>query len=70
MNNETMTDWILTTPVALLIFNRPDTTQRVFDEIARAKRTKLLIVADGPRSGREGEAALCEQTRAITQKID
>ena len=70
MDNDTMTDWTLTTPVALLIFNRPDTTQRVFGAIARAKPTKLLIVADGPRADRQGEATLCEQTRAIVQKID
>ncbi|TRU80472.1 MAG: glycosyltransferase family 2 protein, partial [Microcystis viridis Mv_BB_P_19951000_S69D] len=32
-----MTDFPLTTPVALLIFNRPDTTARVFEAIRQAK---------------------------------
>ena len=60
----------LTTPVALLIFNRPDTTQRVFAEIARAKSPKLLVVADGPRPDKHGEAEKCLATRAIIDQVD
>lgn len=60
----------LKTPVALLIFNRPDTTARVFSEIAKAKPPKLLVVADGPRHHKSGEAALCAQTRAIVKQVD
>ena len=37
------------TPVALLMFNRPDLTERVFEEIARARPRTLLVIADGPR---------------------
>lgn len=58
------------TPVALLIFNRPDTTTRVFDAIAKARPSKLLVVADGPRSDRLGEEEKCRQTRAIIDKVD
>jgi hypothetical protein len=58
------------TPVALLIFNRPDTTTRVFDAIAKARPSKLLVVADGPRSDRIGEEEKCRQTRAIIDKVD
>ena len=65
-----MTDFKLHTPVALLIFNRPDTTERVFKEIARAKPPKLLVIADGPRANRSGEAEKCEQTRAIIKRVD
>lgn len=32
-----MSEFLLTTPVAFIIFNRPDTTERVFAEIARAR---------------------------------
>ena len=63
-------NWQLNTPVALLIFNRPHTTQRVFTEIAKARPPKLLVVADGPRSNRAGEAQLCAQTRAIIDQVD
>ena len=65
-----MSDWKLNTPVAFLIFNRPDTTERVFAEIARAKPPKLLVVADGPRAARTGEAELCARTRAIIDRVD
>lgn len=65
-----MADFQLTTPVALLIFNRPDTTERVFREIAKAKPPKLLVVADGPRANRAGEYEKCQQTRAIIHKVD
>ena len=65
-----MSDWQLNTPVAFIIFNRPDTTERVFAEIARAKPPKLLVVADGPRATRQGEAEKCAATRAIVDRVD
>ncbi|MCF8171975.1 MAG: glycosyltransferase family 2 protein [Candidatus Methylopumilus sp.] len=65
-----MAQYNLRTPVALLIFNRPDTTERVFNAIAQARPSKLLVVADGPRDSRPGEAARCEQTRAIIKRVD
>ena len=54
----------------LIVFNRPELTRRVFDAVAAAKPTQLLLVADGPRRGREGEAALCEQVRSIVSSVD
>lgn len=60
----------LTTPVAFLIFNRPEQTRRVFAAIKRARPTRLLIVADGPRPTRPGEDALCAATRAIVSEVD
>jgi hypothetical protein len=65
-----MSDWQLQTPVAFIIFNRPDTTERVFAEIAKAKPPKLLVVADGPRENRPGEAEKCAATRAIIDQVD
>jgi hypothetical protein len=61
---------MLQTPVALLIFNRPDATERVFREIARAQPRRLFIIADGPRPERPGEAERCAATRAIVEQID
>lgn len=60
----------LASPVAFLVFNRPDTTQRVFDEIRRARPTKLLVVADGPRADRAGEVKKCEVVRKIIDTVD
>ncbi|MBF2064478.1 MAG: glycosyltransferase family 2 protein [Calothrix sp. C42_A2020_038] len=56
------------TPVALLIFNRPDKTNRVFEAIRQVKPQKLLIVADGSRFPEEDEK--CSKTREIVQKVD
>ena len=65
-----MPTWQLKTPVAFIIFNRPDTTQQVFAEIAKARPPKLLVVADGPRSNRSGEEKCCAATRAIVEGVD
>lgn len=60
----------LQTPVALFVFKRPDTTRRVFDAISQVRPTKLLVVADGPRQGREGEAESCRLVRDIVSVVD
>jgi hypothetical protein len=65
-----MSEFKLTTPVAFIIFNRPDTTQRVFAEIAKARPPKLLVVGDGPRASRSGEDELVIATRAIIKQVD
>ena len=58
------------TPVAFLIFNRPEKTQRVFEAIRKAKPRKLLVVADGSRPDKPGEAERCAETRAIIDRVD
>ena len=63
-------DFQLTTPVAFIIFNRRDTTERVFAEIAKARPPKLLVVGDGPRANRSGEADKVAATRAIVKRVD
>ncbi|MDV7199725.1 hypothetical protein RYZ18_00125 [Roseovarius sp. 10] len=65
-----MSDWQLKTPVALIIFNRPDATERVFSAIASARPPKLLVIADGPRGDRVQEAEKCALTRAIIDRVD
>jgi hypothetical protein len=61
---------MLSTPVALIIFNRPETTERVFAQIARAKPKTLFVVADGPRPDRPGEAEKCSATRSIIERVN
>lgn len=70
INSFRVQQWKLTTPVAFIIFNRPDTTQKVFNAIREAKPPKLLVIADGARIDKEGEAELCKQTRAIIDQVD
>ncbi len=58
------------TPVAFIIFNRPDSTSRVFEAIRQAKPPILLVIADGARSSKPGEAEKCAATRAIIDRVD
>jgi hypothetical protein len=60
----------LSTPIAFIIFNRPDTTARVFQAIRQARPQRLLVIADGPRIDRSGEAEKCAATRAIIDQVD
>jgi len=60
----------LTTPVALIIFNRPDKTKKVFEQIRNAKPSKLLIIADGARSNVAGEDKLCKEVKSIVENVD
>jgi len=61
---------MIRTPVALIIFNRPDTTERVFQAIRQAQPQKLLVIADGPRIDRPNEAEKCAASRAVIAKVD
>lgn len=65
-----MRDFHLKTPVALIIFNRPHTTQIIFDAIRKAKPQQLFLIADGPRGNIKGEVEKCAQTRAIVEQVD
>ena len=58
------------TPVALIIFNRPSTTAKVFEAIRQAKPPQLLVIADGARSDRPEEAEKCLAARAIIESVD
>ena len=60
----------LQTPVALFVFRRPETTRQVFESISKVRPTRLLLIADGPRSDREGEAEDCRQVREIVTMVD
>lgn len=60
----------MNTPVLFLIFNRPDTTARVFETIRLARPKLLFIAADGPRGERRGEAEKCQQVKDIVANVD
>ncbi|MDB5120199.1 MAG: protein containing nucleotide-diphospho-sugar transferase domain [Sphingobacteriales bacterium] len=52
------------TPLLFLIFNRPDLTSIVFEEIRKQKPQQLFIAADGPREV-PGEREICESARNL-----
>lgn len=57
-------------PILLLVFNRPDTTRRVFDTIRRVQPARLYLAADGPRASRAGEVERVKEVREIVSNID
>ena len=57
-------------PILFLIFNRPETTRRVFSAIRAYRPERLFIAADGPHPDRAGEAELCRLAREEAQKCD
>ncbi|HRH58731.1 MAG TPA: hypothetical protein PLS10_13855 [Chitinophagales bacterium] len=61
---------MLQTPVLFLIFNRPDRTIDVFEQIRKQQPEKLYIVSDGARATKEGERQLVQKCREIIHKID
>ena len=60
----------LNSPVVMIVFNRPEPTRRVFAAIAKARPSRLLIIADGPRPDRQEEAERCAQVRQIVSRVD
>lgn len=58
------------TPVLLIVFNRPDLTRQLFEEVRKVKPDRLFIAADGPRIHKLGEEKLCIKARAIFDEVD
>ena len=52
-------------PILFLVYNRPDTTATVFEEIRKQKPKQLFVAADGPRTDMPGDAEKCKNTREL-----
>ncbi len=57
------------TPVAVIAFNRPEETARVLEAVCRARPPLLMVVADGPREGRDAEAQRCDEVRRCIDRF-
>jgi len=57
-------------PVALILFNRPEPTAKVFAAIRAARPADLIIIADGARTNKRGEVEACAVARAVTENVD
>jgi hypothetical protein len=55
----------LLTPVALLVFNRPEITERLVTRIIQANPPKVLVFADGPRADHPEDIELIRATRNV-----
>ena len=60
--------YMFNTPILFLVFNRPDTTEIVFQKIREIKPRQLFVAADGWRVNKAGEKEKCEETRAIVMR--
>lgn len=58
------------TPILLLIFNRPEQTQKVFDAIRLRQPKFFYIAADGPRPHHPADEKLTMQCRQIVSDVD
>jgi|688.fasta_scaffold30474_2 hypothetical protein len=56
-------------PVVIVIYNRPDCTERLCGVIRNLPLQELVVVADGPRATPE-DRALCRRTRAVVESIE
>ena len=59
-----------TTPVLFLVFNRPEKTQKVFEQIKILKPKYFYVAADGPRKSKPEEFQKCDEVRKIVGAID
>jgi len=56
------------TPVLLLAWRRPHTTQQVINAIRAVKPTRMFVACDGPNPKRPGEAAKVMATRQVIER--
>jgi GT2 family glycosyltransferase len=57
-------------PILFIVFNRPESTQLIFDKIRSLKPTTLYISSDGPRVGNETDVANISKVRSVFEGVD
>ncbi len=60
----------LTTPVLLMVFNRPSHTKKVWESLRNARPTRLWIAQDGPRENVTTDPERCNAVRKTVENID
>ena len=58
------------TPVAIILFNRPDRTAELVDALRPSKPRRIFAIADGPRPGRDDDRDRCDRAREALGSID
>lgn len=56
-------------PILMLVFNRPNHTQKVLERILEINPSKIYVVADGPRVNREDDHINSKATRALFSNL-
>lgn len=57
-------------PVLLIFFTRPDTLEKVFESVKKARPSVLLLWQDGPRKNRHDDIENIKKCRKIVENID
>ena len=60
---------MISTPVVMIVFRRPEHTRRVLTAIREARPRRLMVIADGASGGREGEAQKCAAARGVVDEL-
>jgi hypothetical protein len=58
------------TPIAYIVFNRPQHTERTFAVLCEQRPSQLFVIADGPRLGHPEDGERCAAVRAIVEQVD
>jgi len=58
------------TPIAYIVFNRPQHTEKTFAVLREQRPSKLFIIADGPRQGHSTDIERCAAVRNIIANVD
>jgi hypothetical protein len=61
---------MVTPPVLILAFNRPDETRAVIESLRPACPRQLFFAVDGPRPGNAGDTAAVSAVRSLAGSID
>lgn len=65
-----LTPLLMETAVLFLVFNRPETTAVVFEQIRKAKPPRLYIASDGARTSEPAEHEKVSHVREIATSVD
>lgn len=65
-----MNEYRVKTPIALVVFNRPEFTKQVFDVVKKAKPYKLYIIQDGAREENDSDVVRRKQVAEVFNAID
>lgn len=62
--------YISKSPLLLIVFNRPEQTRQVLNEVRKVQPPRLYIAADAPRLHKQGEVEKCRETLALLSIVD
>lgn len=55
-------------PILFLVFNRPEETKKVFEQILKINPSNIYVAADGPRENNESDRLKCKEVRSIFEE--